>query len=171
MRNLVISKYFLWWFVLYWVGLKLETNLYNWVNVSFGVVFRWWKRVVRCWNTMYLFIEGGSSVGRKWGYLHKGNFVWSRNITCEDICEERFQNLLKSCVSFGEGLEGSNEEKMERWKNVVSFKEWACEIPVGFPMCPSIETVKYIWVNIWCMLDWILSQNCKNTLSLHVLIN
>ena len=23
-----------------------------------------------------------------------------------------------------------------------------------------IETVKYIWVKIWCILNWILSQNC-----------
>ena len=30
-----------------------------------------------------------------------------------------------------------------------------------------IETVKNIWVNIWCIFDWILSQNCRNTLSLH----
>ena len=29
------------------------------------------------------------------------------------------------------------------------------------------ETVKYIWVNIWCMLDWIFSQNCRNSLPLH----
>ena len=29
-----------------------------------------------------------------------------------------------------------------------------------------IETVKYIWVNIWFMLDLILSQNYRNTLSL-----
>ena len=35
-------------------------------------------------------------------------------------------------------------------------------------MCDgSIETVKYISVDIWCMLDWILSQNCRNTLPLH----
>ena len=30
-----------------------------------------------------------------------------------------------------------------------------------------IETVECIWVNIWCMLDWIWSQNCRNTLLLH----
>ena len=35
--------------------------------------------------------------------------------------------------------------------------------------CP-IETVKYIWVNIWCILDWILSQNCRNTLPLHATV-
>ena len=35
-------------------------------------------------------------------------------------------------------------------------------------MCDGlIETVKYIWMNILCMLDWILSQNCRNTLPLH----
>ena len=46
--------------------------------------------------------------------------------------------------------------------------EGACENPVGLSMCDGpIETVKYIWVNIWCMLDWILSQKCRNTLPLH----
>ena len=30
-----------------------------------------------------------------------------------------------------------------------------------------IETVKYIWVNILYMLDWIFSQNCRNSLPLH----
>ena len=25
---------------------------------------------------------------------------------------------------------------------------------------------EYIWLNIWCMLDWVLSQNCRNTLLL-----
>ena len=32
-------------------------------------------------------------------------------------------------------------------------------------MCDGpIETVECIWVNIWCMPDWIWSQNCRNTL-------
>ena len=30
-----------------------------------------------------------------------------------------------------------------------------------------IEAVECIWVNIWCMLGWIWSQNCRNTLPLH----
>ena len=35
-------------------------------------------------------------------------------------------------------------------------------------MCSGpIETVECIWVNIWCMLDWIWSLNCRNTLLLH----
>ena len=35
-------------------------------------------------------------------------------------------------------------------------------------MCDGpIETVKYIWVNILCTLDWIFSQNCRNSLLLH----
>ena len=30
-------------------------------------------------------------------------------------------------------------------------------------MCDSpIEIFECIWVNIWCMLDWIWSQNCRN---------
>ena len=31
-----------------------------------------------------------------------------------------------------------------------------------------IETVDYILVYIWCVLNWILSQDGRNTLSLHV---
>ena len=35
-------------------------------------------------------------------------------------------------------------------------------------MCESpIEIVECIWLNIWCMLDWIWSQNCGNTLFLY----
>ena len=30
-----------------------------------------------------------------------------------------------------------------------------------------METVEYIWVNIWCILDRISSQNRRNTLPLH----
>ena len=28
----------------------------------------------------------------------------------------------------------------------------------------TMETVEYIWVHIWCMLHWVLSQNSRNTL-------
>ena len=71
-----------------------------------------------------------------------------------------FQDLLKSCVSFGGGLEGSNEKKMgeategraSRVKYREALLEWGrgtCEDLVGLSMCDSmIETVKYIWVNI-----------------------
>ena len=35
-------------------------------------------------------------------------------------------------------------------------------------MCDGpIETVECIWVDIWCMLDWLWSQNCRNALLLH----
>ena len=35
-------------------------------------------------------------------------------------------------------------------------------------MCDGpTETVKCIWKNIWCMLDWSWSQNCRKTLLLH----
>ena len=41
------------------------------------------------------------------------------------------------------------------------------ENPVGLSIFGvPMETAEYIWVSIWCMLDWILSQNCRNTLSL-----
>ena len=39
---------------------------------------------------------------------------------------------------------------------------------MGLSMCDGPkETVKYIRVNMWCMLDWIFSQNCRNSLPLH----
>ena len=38
-------------------------------------------------------------------------------------------------------------------------------------MCHGpMETIKYMWVNIWCMLDWIIGfchKTAKNTLPLH----
>ena len=43
-----------------------------------------------------------------------------------------------------------------------------CENPMGLFVCDCpMETVEYIWVYIWCMVDWILPQNCRNTLPLH----
>ena len=34
----------------------------------------------------------------------------------------------------------------------------------GRPM----KTLQKIWVNVWCMFDWIFPQNCRNTLLLHI---
>ena len=61
-------------------------------------------------------------------------------------------------------LGGSNTEKWgdHRTKNffINNF--------VGLLICDGlIETVKYIWVNIWCILGWIFSQNCRNSLPSH----
>ena len=42
----------------------------------------------------------------------------------------------------------------EMWRNTVQG---------GSP----IDTVECIWVNIWCMLDWIWSQNSRNTFFPH----
>ena len=64
--------------------------------------------------------------------------------------DEAFKNLLKSCLSFGGGLNGSNEEKIEATEEKSSI----------------LKCGEYIYVNIWCMLDWILSQNWRNTLHL-----
>ena len=49
--------------------------------------------------------------------------------------------------------EGASNEKS--WLVIISKSS---ENPMGLSMyAGSIETVEYIWVNIWCMLDWILS--------------
>ena len=47
--------------------------------------------------------------GEKLNDLQKRNSVWNRKITCEEV----FQDLSKSCVSFGTGLESSNEKRNE----------------------------------------------------------
>ena len=67
---------------------------------------------------------------------------------------------------------GGNREGriyIEIWGNAVRvLRVGFCENLVGLSMSDGpIETVKYIWINIWCMLDWILSQNCRNTRPLH----
>ena len=61
------------------------------------------------WKCMYFW--GGIGRLQFWGksgtISKKGNFLWNRKITCK----EASWNLLKSCLSFGGGLEDSNEEK------------------------------------------------------------
>ena len=65
----------------------------------------------------------GSSVGKELGYFHKREpcLKWKNSIC--GIC----QVLLKSCVSFGGGSEGSNKEKMgeatERRASIVKCRE------------------------------------------------
>ena len=122
---------------------KLVTS--NWVHVSLGLVSG----------------DGGRA--------KKGIFFWSRKIMCEEPCQE----LLKSCVLFWGGLEGCNEKKWGGNRKKSFYSEmWgpclrrACENPVGL----SMQSFRNCWihlVNIWWMLDWILSQNCRNTLPLH----
>ena len=42
------------------------------------------------------------------------------------------------------------------------------ENPVRFSLNDGpMETVEYMWVNIWCMLDWIIGF-CHKTVSAHV---
>ena len=101
----------------------------------------------------------GSSVGKELGYFQKRELClkW-KNSMCGT-----FQDLLKSCVSFGGGLHGSNEEKMGEAtegrasrvkcrKALLELKGmgWgvACEDLVGAICDGMIETVKCIWVNI-----------------------
>ena len=45
----------------------------------------------------------------------------------------------------------------ERLLEVAGGGEGVCEIPVRLPMNDgAMETVEYIWVDMWCMLDWII---------------
>ena len=44
-----------------------------------------------------------------------------------------------------------------------------CENPVRFSLNDGpMETVEYMWVNIWCMLDWIIGF-CHKTAEIHFL--
>ena len=61
--------------------------------------------------------------------------------------------------------EGSNAEKWHR------KKDFFINDSVGLSICDCpVETIKYIWVNIWWILDWVLPQNCRNTLPLHTTV-
>ena len=43
-----------------------------------------------------------------------------------------------------------------------SVCEGDCENLVGLPMYDgSMETAEYIWVNIWCMLNWIRHKTAE----------
>ena len=103
--------------------------------------------------------------------FQKGNFVWNKKIMCE-VC----QGLLKSCISCGGGLEGCNDkngEATEGWGSIVKHGEMLHERET-WKSCGMVlhewQSYRNCWihiVNICWMLDWILSQNCRNTLSLH----
>ena len=42
-----------------------------------------------------------------------------------------------------------------------------CEIPVRLPMNDgAMETVECMWVDIWCMMDWIIGL-CHKTAEMH----
>ena len=47
------------------------------------------------------------------------------------------------------------------------WKEGVCEIIVMlFMIDGAIETMEYMWVGIWCMLDWIIGL-CHKTTEMH----
>ena len=52
------------------------------------------------------------------------------------------------------------------WGNTVRGRR-VCEIHVRLPMNDgAMETVEYIWVDIWCTLDWIIGL-CRMTAEIH----
>ena len=73
--------------------------------------------------------------------------------------EEEGCELLKWHVHVLGTFERFNQKKkIDYWK-----KNFFINNSVGLLMCNSlIETIKYFWVNIWCIFDWIFSQNCRN---------
>ena len=52
-------------------------------------------------------------------------------------------------------------------KTVRKGREGGGKIPVRLPMNDgAMETVEYMWVDIWCMLDWIIGL-CHKTAEIH----
>ena len=86
---------------------------------------------------LHAHLGGIFNVGKSEPVSKRRNFFSSGKMTYE----EAFQNLLKSCLSFGESLESSNAERGH------------CENPVRLSMDEGhMETVEYTWLNIWYML-------------------
>ena len=151
MRNqtyVVISKSCLWWFHSYWGGLKLrKLVINNWVHVSPRLFSKdwggWWAIEIACTCLGDFFFDH-----------------WKNNF---------FINNWKVLMTKKWGGNREGRIYIEIWGNAVRvLRVGFCENLVGLSMCDGpIETVKYIWINIWCMLDWILSQNCRNTRPLH----
>ena len=47
-------------------------------------------------------------------------------------------------------------------------REGVCETPVRLPMNDgAVETVEYMWVDIWCLLDWIIGL-CHKTAEMYI---
>ena len=82
---------------------------------------------------------------------------------------------MKSSLSSVDVYEGSNEEKNGETQDVVST---SIRLRTNIKTISCVYKDSEIWgnavwgggvkipVNIWHMLDWILTQNCGNTLSL-----
>ena len=81
------------------------------------------------------------------------------------IVSREVTNLLFNYIEgFNEGIIAREAEMRasmvkcgERLLEVAGEGEGVCEIPMRLPMNDgAMETVEYIWVDIWCMLDWII---------------
>ena len=69
-------------------------------------------------------------------------------------------NLLSSCLNdSNEGILGGEAETRGFMVKCGErpLEGEVCEIPVRLPMnvC-AMETVECIWVDIWCMLGWVI---------------
>ena len=86
----------------------------------------------------------GVPVWKEWGYLQKENFLWSGKMTCK----EAFQNLLKSCLSFGGSLEDSNCRASIRPS--LPFSENWKKVPWFWKKCPDsvLPWVKFSVQNV-----------------------
>ena len=79
-----------------------------------------------------------------------------------------FSVLMVSKSNFLCGGPGSFSRR-GGWRKVVVRGGGLCENRVTFSLNDGpMETVEYMWVNIWCMLDWIIGF-CHKTAEIHFL--
>ena len=152
----------------------LYNDIYNnWVHVS--------PRLVLGDGALILIKEGHQDLlklhvhlkelfqyGGKMG-LQKGNFAWSE----KTACDKAYQDLLKYASFRGslEFLMKKNGEATEEKGSIVKCGENPSEggswtFPGTLHVWRSYRNSWIHPVNIWWMFDWILSQNCRNTLPL-----
>ena len=69
---------------------------------------------------------------------------------------------------FGEFLLGGSHKCGKLGSDHRRKNNFSINNSVELSMCKGLtETVKYIWMSILYILDWIFSQNCRNSPPLH----
>ena len=73
-------------------------------------------------------------------------------------------NFFEDCNEEIMGKETEGKSSTVKWGETPK-----CENPVRFSLNDGpMETIEYMWVNIWCMLDWIIGF-CHKTAEIHFL--
>ena len=81
-------------------------------------------------------------------------------------------NFFKGCNEGIKGKETEGRGSTVKWGKTPLEAGWCgdlCENPVRFSLNDGpTETVEYMWLNICCMLDWIIGF-CHKTAEIHFL--